>query len=140
MKELFQMLVIVGFLIFALVVMILSAGWYMTAILLALLATPILVFGVLPYLLESRPHDGRGELFRIIGRCVVVIIALVVMILNAGWATTGFILALLAAPILVFGVLPYLLGSRPCNGNGSGGKSGYYYSYDYKYGAKHRHK
>ena len=57
-----------------------------------------------------------------------------VMVINNGWAMAGLLIAVLAVPMLIFGLLPYLLGDRPAGG--SGGNKGYFYGYKYKFGAK----
>lgn len=57
----------------------------------------------------------------------------VVMVTNNGWAMAGLLLAVLAAPMVIFGLLPYLLGSRPA---GSCNEKGYFYSFKYKFGAR----
>lgn len=72
------------------------------------------------------------EFFQILFLVMFLIAAAVIMVVNAGWATTLFLLGVIAVPIIIFGVLPRLLGSR----SGGSGKSGYYFSYDYKFGAK----
>jgi len=59
----------------------------------------------------------------------------VIMVANNGWQMAIFLVVVLAAPFVVFGLIPYLLGSRP--GCGCNNQQGYFYGYSYKYGAKH---
>jgi len=57
----------------------------------------------------------------------------IVMVVYNGWGTAFLLTGVMFAPVFFFGILPYLLGSRPCGGSG---EKGYFFSYKYKYGAK----
>lgn len=56
-----------------------------------------------------------------------------VMVANNGWAIAGLLMTALAFPFVVFGLIPYLLDSRPA---GSCNEKGYFYSFKYRFGAR----
>lgn len=62
------------------------------------------------------------------------LIMFAIMVINNGWAMAGFMTAILAAPFVVFGLIPRLLQGPVAGGRSN--EKGYFYGYKYKFGAK----